>query len=384
MFAVGLMCGTSLDGIDAALVSLRPRGAGYAIELQRFSTEPFSDELRERLVRALPPHEPSPGEIAALEMEVGTAFGAAAAGVAASAPVDFVASHGVTLFHDGAARRTFQIGDPYAIRERTRATVVFDFRRADCAAGGQGAPLVPYADALLLGSAERTAIALNIGGIANLTLLPRGAALESVRAWDTGPGNIVLDAFVAARTRERCDRGGARAARGTVSPAALDELLRDPYFAALPPKTTGRERFGPAFLAEHAAALAELSIDDGCATLAALTVETIAAEIERADAEAGVFVSGGGVHNTHLMRRLSERLGPRRRVASSQAAGIDPDAKEALAFAVLGYEALRGRPAGLPRVTGARSAAVLGAIAPHGLRELLVKMDAELAANHGA
>ncbi len=275
-----------------------------------------------------------------------------------------------------------QLGDPYAIREATGATVVFDFRRADCAAGGQGAPLVPLADALLFGSAQTT-VALNLGGIANMTVLPPGAAPGDVRAWDTGPGNLPIDAFVRARSGgvEFFDRDGARAAHGRVDAATLEALLADPYFTMAPPKSTGRERFGETFLAAHASRLGALSFDDGCATLTALTVEAIARDLERyaPDAER-LIASGGGTHNASLLRGLAERLGNRVRVTVSDELGVNADAKEALAFAILGYEALRGRPAGLPGVTGARRASVLGAIVPHELGALLAKLEGELAA----
>jgi anhydro-N-acetylmuramic acid kinase len=382
MLAVGLMSGTSLDGIDAALVKLEPRAASYDIELIRFTTVPFPERLQKLLRDALPPNEPSPERVAALDAELGRAFGRAAHDIAAGNPLDFIASHGLTLFHDGTRRRSVQIADPYAIREATGATVVFDFRRADCAAGGQGAPLVPLADALLFGSAQ-TAVALNLGGIANLTVLPPVAAPGDVRAWDTGPGNLLIDAFVRARSggRDVFDQDGARAARGRVDPAVLEALLSDPYFTLAPPKSTGRERFGEAFLATHGASLGALSFDDGCATLTALTVEAIARDVERYAPDAvRVIASGGGTHNVALLRGLSERLGAGVRVVVSDELGVNADAKEALAFAILGYEALRGRPAGLPGVTGARHAAVLGAIVPHELGALLAKLERELAA----
>jgi anhydro-N-acetylmuramic acid kinase len=382
MLACGLMSGTSLDGIDAALVRLEPRAAGYDVDLIRFSTVPFPERLRKLLRAALPPNEPSPERVAALDGALGRAFGRAARAVAAGSALDFTASHGLTLFHDGTRRRSVQIGDPYAIREATGATVVFDFRRADCAAGGQGAPLVPFADALLFGSAQTT-VALNLGGIANMTVVPPGAAPSDVRAWDTGPGNLLIDAFVRARSggTEFFDRDGARAARGRVDVAALEMLLADPYFALAPPKSTGRERFGETFLATHRASLDALSFEDGCATLTALTVEAIARDVARSAPDAArVVASGGGTHNAALLRALAERLGSGVRVVVSDELGVNADAKEALAFAILGYEALRGRPAGLPSVTGARRAAVLGAIVPHELGALLAKLERELAA----
>lgn len=383
MRAIGLMSGTSLDGIDAALVDVVPKGSGYALELLHFATQAFEPALYSRLRAALPPNVPSPAHVASLDRELGACFAEAAATVAAGAPVDYVASHGLTLYHDGAANVTAQIGDPYAIRDRVGASVVFDFRRADCAAGGNGAPLVPYVDALLFASSERDVVALNLGGIANVTVLARGAPHAAALAWDTGPGNMLLDAFVERRTggAERFDRDGAYASRGTVDERAVAELVaREAFYLMLPPpKSTGRERFGTQLLDAHAGLFEGLSLEDGCATLAAFTAATIAESLGHyAPAGARVVASGGGTRNRFLMRRLAERVSPGGgELVTSQSYGIDPDAKEAIAFAVLGYETLRGRPANVPRATGASRLAVLGAIVPHGLDAMLAKLGAE-------
>lgn len=381
MIAVGLMAGTSLDGIDVALVEIVPRGPSYGVNLVRFATVPFAADVERRLRAAVAPGLPSPQETAALDADVGAAFGDAALAVAAEVPPAFVASHGVTLFHDGVAHRTVQIGDPYAIRERIGATVLWDFRRADCAAGGHGAPLVPYVDALLLSSAGHRAV-LNLGGIANVTLLAPGAAPADALAWDVGPANMLVDGFVRDRTggRERCDRDGVYALRGAPNAEAVAAMLCDPYFAAAPPKSTGRERFGDGFAREHAALLAPLSLEDGCATLTALSAAAIARDLgARVPPGGEVLVAGGGRHNRALMQMLRASLAPRS-VEPVERAGMDGDAKEAVAFAVLGYELLRERPAGLPAVTGARAPALLGAIAPHRLAALLERVAEEVRA----
>ncbi len=385
MRAIGLMSGTSLDGIDVALVDLRPRGASYAYDVVRFATVPFADDLRGRLVAALPPHAANVAEIALLDRDLGDAFGAAAAYVAGDERVDFVASHGLTLFHRGDAAMTLQIGDPYRIRDAVDATVVFDFRRADCALGGHGAPLVPFVDALLFATSDRDTVALNLGGIANVTVLTAGAHAGDALAWDTGPGNMLVDAFVTRRTHgaERYDAGGKRAARGTIDERALHELIAREafYFVQPPPKSTGRERFGTQLLDAHAELFADMPLDDACATLTAYTVATIGDALERyGPARARLIVSGGGAHNATLVAGLAARL-PAYEVARSDAFGVDPDAKEALAFALLGYETLRGRRANLPRATGASRAAVLGAIVPHDLATLLAQIAVEVAAN---
>jgi anhydro-N-acetylmuramic acid kinase len=386
MRALGLMSGTSLDGIDAALVEIVPRGGGYAIELVRFTCEAFDEAFCARLRAALPPHAAAPGELAALDAELGERFAAASLRLARGEPVDYVASHGLTLFHRGEASQTMQIGDPYRVRDALGAAVVFDFRRADCALGGNGAPLVPYVDALLFASDQCDTVALNLGGIANVTVLPRGATLEAASAWDTGPGNLLLDAFVRRRTNgaERMDRDGALAARGTPSERVVRELIaREMFFLALPPpKSTGRERFGDALLDAQADLFAGLSLEDGCATLAAFTVATIVESLELyGPAGARVIASGGGVHNRALFGMLRERLARSGcSLHPSDEFGVPGDAKEAIAFAVLGYETLRGRPASLPGTTGARRPAVLGAIVPFALEALLAKMRAECAA----
>lgn len=379
MIAVGLMSGTSLDGIDAALVRIAPTARGYDVALERFGTFAFEPQLREAIVRAVAPHRASVPELAVLNVALGAAFGEAARAIANGGPIDYVASHGQTVFHDGQAHVTLQLGDPFELRERADATIVYDFRSADCAAGGHGAPLVPYVDALLF-AADEPRLALNLGGIANLTFLPAGAPAGEAIAFDSGPANMLLDLFVAERTRGalRYDRDGEHARRGAVDRRLLGEMLADPYFALEPPKSTGRERFGPGFLAAHAR-VETLTIDDGAATLLALSVESIAAAVRQtAPAGTRVIASGGGARNRTLIERLRTAL-EHYPIVTSDALGIDPDAKESLAFAVLGYEALRGRAAGLPRVTGARHPAVLGAIAPHRLEELLARVHKETA-----
>lgn len=383
MIAIGLMSGTSLDGIDAALVRIRPSGARYKIDLFNFQTIAFEPDVLERLRAVLPPASGSVERVARLHRDLGVAFAGAAAAVESDMPVDYVACHGQTVYHDGNAGVTLQIGDPFVIRERAEATVCYDFRSADCAAGGHGAPLVPFADALLLGSDEEDRVAVNVGGIANISILPRGCAPEDVAAWDTGPGNMLIDAFVRARTDGaiQYDENGALAMRGSVNEPALAEFLRDPFFAAEPPKTTGRERFGEQFLRDHGHVLAPLSLEDGCATLAALTSQSIGDAIHgRAPRGARVLVSGGGSRNAAIVSGLQKRL-EGFLVERSDAMRINPDAKEAIAFALLGYETLRGRPANAPRATGAARPVPLGSIAPYDLPALLAKVEAECRAS---
>lgn len=379
MIAVGVMSGTSLDGIDTAVVRIRPRDSGYAIDVVHFATQPFDGDLPAALLCALPPNRGGVEEVASLHRHLGEAFGRAARAALGAQRADYVASHGQTIFHDGARGVTLQLGDAFAIREAVGATVCYDFRSADCAAGGQGAPLVPYVDALLFRDAHEDRVALNLGGIANATILPAGS--DDLVAFDTGPGNMVLDAFVRLRTggAVRFDEGGRIAARGRACEPVLEAMLSDPYFAQLPPKSTGRERFGEQFLYAHAA-LQALSTEDAAATLTELTAASAARAIALyAPARSRVIVSGGGANNATLLARLADRLSGLR-VERSDAMGISADAKEAVAFAVLGYETLRGRAANVPAATGARGPVVLGGIAPYDLQALLDRVARECSA----
>jgi anhydro-N-acetylmuramic acid kinase len=379
MIAVGLMSGTSLDGIDAALVRIVPQGTRYSLELLEFVTLPFDDELAALVRAVVPPSVPGPALVADVHRRMGFALARAARNASGGARVDYVASHGLTLYHDGPHHLTTQIGDPFVLREALHASVCYDFRSADCAAGGHGAPLVPYVDALLVASDDEDRIALNVGGIANLTALPRGASKNDVVAFDTGPGVMLVDAFVRERSRGEAamDIDGAIAAAGVKNDLLLEDMLSDPYFSAAPPKSTGRERFGAQFLEQHGERLERLSVEDGLATLTELTAVTIANAVEAVElADAHIFCSGGGARNLFLMRRLAARL-PKARIEPSDAVGLPIDAKEAIAFAVLGYETLRERASNVPRVTGASRAVGLGSIAPWRLRELLAEVDVE-------
>jgi anhydro-N-acetylmuramic acid kinase len=382
VIAVGLMSGTSLDGIDAALLRIEPRAGSYALELLRFATFAYEPALKADLLAALPPNAGTVAAIARLHNALGHAYARAANEIRGGEALDFVASHGQTIWHDGPQHVTLQIGDAFVIRQAVEATVCYDFRSADTAAGGQGAPLVAYVDALLLAGAGEDRVALNLGGIANVTLLRKGAPPGEAIAFDTGPGNILLDAFVTQRTAgsRRFDDDGGLARRGRAHEGALEAMLGDEFFLALPPKTTGRERFGSQFLSKHAARLDRLTLEDGAATLTELTAAAIALGIRRAGfREAALVVSGGGARNSFLLERLAARVAPAR-LERSDALGLPADAKEAMAFAVLGYETLRGRAANVPAATGARRGVVLGALAPHDLRALLERLRLEVGA----
>lgn len=380
---MGLISGTSMDGIDAALVRLHPAGERLTVETLDFLSVPYRPDLVRALRQAAGAAPFAAAEFGRLHVAVGEAFAAAALTLlarpqAAAVRVRAIGSHGQTVAHDPERGVSVQLGSAAVIAERTGIAVVSDFRARDLAAGGQGAPLVPFVDELLFADPARTVAVLNLGGIANVTVLEpaRGAAPwggasgdgPQVRAFDTGPANMVVDGLVRRLSagRETCDRDGARARRGRPSAALLDELLRNPYFARRPPKSTGAEIFGEPFIDELIAGGTRLGLgeDDLVATATQLTIDSIALALAGTNIER-LVVSGGGVHNPALMNGLRVAF-PSALVSSSAHFGVDPDAKEAIAFAVLAWAHLEGRAAGLPAATGARRLTVLGSLVPAG------------------
>lgn len=355
---IGLMSGTSVDAIDAALVRFDPRPSVVAAR-----SFPLARDLRARL-RAITDQTPL-GIAAQLDVELGRLFAAAAlellrdAGLPPAA-VRAIGSHGQTIWHAPASEPpyTLQIGDPNVIAERTGITTVADFRRRDLAAGGQGAPLVPAFHREVFGSPAETRCVLNLGGIANITVISEDAVL----GFDTGPANTLLDSWIASQRGDAYDAAGAWAASGQCSPDLLEALLADPYFALPAPKSTGPEHFSRAWLREHLAAFPGLAAEDVQATLVELTARTVAAAVRQyAAGAAKLLVCGGGVHNRLLMARLATLLAPME-VASTASAGIDPDFVEACAFAWLARQRLAERPGNVPTATGARAPVVLGGV----------------------
>lgn len=361
---LGLISGTSADSIDAVLVSFS-RGVP---QLLASHAHPWPAALRERML-ALAQDEATIDldAFGRLDVEIGHGFADAAlhlleqSGTPART-VRAIGSHGQTLRHRPLGRHPFtlQLGDPSVIAERCGIEVVADFRRADIAAGGQGAPLLPALHAMLLARPGHVRVILNLGGIANITVL---GADGSVHGFDTGPANGLLDAWCLRQRHEPFDRDGAYAASGRVDATLLAALLADPYFALPPPKSTGREHFHLGWLATHPR-LAALDPADVQATLLELTARSVATAIAQSAPEAEeVLACGGGVHNGALMRRLGELLAPSVLLSTSRY-GIDPDFLEATAFAWLARQRLLGLPGNLPAVTGARGPRVLGAIYP--------------------
>ena len=379
---IGLMSGTSVDGIDAAIVEVTGYGLETEVDLIAFETFPFPSGVPQRILALCHPDTGRVDDICEMNFYIGHLFTEAVKHILQKSGmragnIDLIGSHGQTIHHlpkdtntaCNVSRypSTLQIGEPAVIAHETGIPTIADFRVADMAAGGQGAPLVSYPDYLLFHDGEKTVGLLNIGGIANLTVLPANGTFDSVCAADTGPGNMCIDAVITEITEgvERYDKNGTRAAQGTAHQPLINEWLKHPFFQLSPPKTTGREMFGHTYAMECLAACREhkLSDNDCIATLTELTVQTIADYIQRFITGQNpidtLYVSGGGVHNQSIMRRLSELLADTA-VESVDNSGISADAKEAIAFAILANETLHGNAGNLPSATGASVRKILG------------------------
>jgi anhydro-N-acetylmuramic acid kinase len=372
MRVAGIMSGTSLDGVDVAIVDIR----GKKIEPVAFHSIPYPKNVRQAIL-GVSNTMTHTSAIARLHFLLGELYAEAVRETCRRRRVplhsiSLCGMHGQTIFHEGApvnylGRRiasTFQIGDASVVAERTGLWTISNFRERDIAAGGRGAPLVPLADFLLFRHRRIGRVALNLGGIANITVIPGGATRDDVLAFDTGPGNMVIDALVFRLTegRHTYDRGGRIARRAEVHDRMLASMLADPYLKLRPPKTTGREQFGQEFASGLIAT--GLALDVLIATATEFTARSVASAVTQYAGDAReIIASGGGVHNRWLMRRLRE-LVPNLNVSTSDDYGIDPDAKEAIAFAVLAHEFVMGRPGNLPSATGARRAVLLGRSTP--------------------
>jgi anhydro-N-acetylmuramic acid kinase len=358
---VGLMSGTSMDGIDAALVEFDEA----SLNIRHTLEFDYPGSLREQLLAAIEiPVDRPIDNVADLDMAVGECFRDAAlalineAGVSAT-DINAIGSHGQTLRHQPDATKPFslQIGDAQLIAEGTGIQTIADFRSADIAAGGQGAPLAPYFHEWLFRRSGATRCVLNIGGVANVTVITDGA---DTIGFDTGPGNSLLDAWIRKHRDEPFDRSGEWAAAGVVNNELLEQFLAEPYFAYAPPKSTGFEHFNLSWIESHD--LGAVAPADVQATLCALSAQTIAdAIVDYAPATQDVLVCGGGVHNPVLLEQLASRL-PEIAVGSTADAGLDPDWVEAVAFAWLAMRHLQSLPGNLPSVTGASQPVVLGSL----------------------
>jgi anhydro-N-acetylmuramic acid kinase len=363
--AVGLMSGTSLDGVSAALVRLESDPP--AVQLAAFHQESYNAAERGQIIDAIA--RGGAQDLSILHVALAERFAGAVLQLLAGAKVPpkdlaFIASHGQTVWHEP-GRATLQLGDPAVLAERIGVRVVSDFRARDVAAGGQGAPLVPLADVMLFGHPDRGRLLLNIGGMANVTWVPRRGETKGALAFDIGPGVAVIDAVTRTLDPEApYDVDGERARHGRVTAKALAALLADPYFDLAPPKSTGREHFGSSF-ADRVIALAGAG-NDAVTTATALTVEAVGRALERwtpAAPEDELVISGGGARNPALVEQLAARVRPRP-VRRFDELFFSGEAKEAVAFAFLGLQTILGRPGNLPGATGARGERILGHITP--------------------
>jgi anhydro-N-acetylmuramic acid kinase len=362
-FFIGLMSGTSMDGIDAVLVDL----AGDRAAILASHCRKYSPELQQQLDNTLQLQDPRTADLAEIDRLVGEGFADAAIELldkAGISPDQIIAigSHGQTIRHEPDAPEPYslQLGNAAVISASTGIDTVADFRSADIASGGQGAPLVPAFHADIFTADAENRVVVNIGGIANITILPAGGK-GVVTGFDTGPGNTLMDIWIRRHHGESFDKDGAWAASGSIDVRLLAAMLQDAYFRASPPKSTGREYFNRAWLSSYLQGLST-EAQDVQSTLCELTAVSITDAIEQhAPATQRVLVCGGGAHNTFLMQRLAEAL-PDIPVESTQAVGVDPDWVEAAAFAWLAKQHLDGEPGNVPAVTGASHPVVLGTL----------------------
>ena len=381
MTVAGIMSGTSADGIDVAVMRIAPGNLRPRVTLLAHEGFAFPEALRRAVLAAMNASATSTAELARLNWRLGLAYAEAVSETLKLHPVklDLVGCHGQTLYHQPraesyAGRRfacTWQLGEAAVMAATIGVPIVSNFRPADILAGGQGAPLVPLLDYVLFADAKRGRVLQNIGGIANLTAIPAGAAADAVIAFDTGPGNMVIDWLAQELFHKNYDRNGNIAAQGAVLAPVLTEALRNSYFKQKPPRTAGREQFGRAYAAGFLVECRRHSSkpEDALATATALTADTISrsykAYIENTMRGHGVdyIVSGGGARNATLMAMLAQRLEPLGCVlAASEEFGLPAEAKEAAAFALLAWQTWHHLPGNLPRATGAARPAILGQV----------------------
>jgi anhydro-N-acetylmuramic acid kinase len=382
MLVLGIMSGTSADGIDVALARISGAPPALNVKLIGHASVELPSALRKEILRVAEQHPIAAGDLSQLNFRLGEVFADAAIAACrkfrvSPKRISLIGSHGQTIFHQGrpanflgqSTASTLQIGEPSVIAARTGITTIGDFRPADIALGGQGAPLVPYVDYLLFRHSKLGRVSLNLGGIANITVLPRACKPQQVFAFDTGPANMLIDALVSHFTRGRqlYDENANLAVRGRSLPALLDDLLRDPYLKLAPPKSTGREYYGHDYM-RKILALGRRHRAEPNDLIRAATIFTALSVVDALNRFVlpkteirQLIVSGGGAHNPLILAQLSAAL-PGIEVLPSSQLRIPEDAKEALAFALLAYETLHQRPANIPSATGARDPAILGKI----------------------
>ncbi len=382
MTVAGIMSGTSADGVDVAVVRITDKGShGRKLKLLHQSSYTYPRALRMQVLAAMDARIISTAELARLNWRLGIAY-AEAAQAAISAygrRVDLIGCHGQSIYHQGIAAPyagrsiacTWQLGEMALLSSATRLPVVSNFRPADMAAGGHGAPLVSYLDYAMFQSRTRNRVLQNLGGIGNLTAMPANAGVDTLIAFDTGPANMIIDALMQTLFGKAYDRNGKTAAQGTACKEIVDQAMLNPYFKSQPPKSAGREQFGESYAAEflRLCEKAELRPEDSIATATAFTVESIRVAFEKFvqpalhSAPSDYIVAGGGAKNITLMRLLGEALKPFHcNVTTTDTFGLPTQAKEAAAFALLAYETWHHRPSNVPAATGARRSAILGQV----------------------
>ena len=378
MRIAGLMSGTSADGVDVAIVDI----SGKHVRVLAFQTYPYTSPRRKKVFALFDPETSRADDICHLNFVLGEIFAEAVLALCQKSgispdSIDLIGSHGQTIRHNPTGRRftgkvirsTLQIAEPSVIAQRTGITTVADFRPRDMAAGGQGAPLVPYADFFLFQKKRISRAVQNIGGIANVTFLPAGGKLDDVIAFDTGPGNMIIDRTIQLATggKAKFDRDGRRASKGSVDAALLEKLLKHPFYRRRPPKTTGREAFGAGFADElyKEAQARRLWTEDLVATATVLTATTIADAYRRhlPTMPDEMILCGGGANNATLVKMLRRQLAGVK-ILRTDDFGIDSDAKEAVSFAILAYATIKGIPNNVPNATGASEPVILGKIIP--------------------
>ena len=372
LIVAGVMSGTSADGVDVALVELRGRGLRTRFRLIAHRGFPYPERVRAAVLAAMNAPAIAVSELARLNFRLAEIYAGCVLKTerVAKTSCELVGCHGQTIYHQGEAAEylgrklacTWQIGDGSVLAGRLARPVVSDFRPAEMAAGGLGAPLVPFLDLLLFRHPRRGRIVQNIGGIGNLTAIPAGAGAEDVRAFDTGPGNMVIDALCAELFGAAFDDGGKLAAKGRVLEHVLDAQMRHPFFARRGARTAGREEFGREFVRKFLKSCGRADKHDVLATATALTARSIGEAVRGlGEGFSEMIVSGGGTRNRTLMAMIRGEL-PEMEVKTSDAAGVPSQAKEAIAFAVLAYQTWLGECSNLPAATGAKRAAILGKV----------------------
>ena len=383
MYAVGLMSGTSLDGIDAALVEIDDFGKKTKIKLIEFITTSIPLDVKDEIKRACSEEQSSVDLICSLNFKLGYLFAEATKNVCNKAGItlenlDFIASHGQTIYHlpksrDSFIPSTLQIGEPAIIAYETGVKVVSNFRVMDMASGGEGAPLVPYSEYIIYGSDEENIALQNIGGIGNVTVIPKGGDINSIFAFDTGPGNMIIDEVCQRLFKLNYDEDGKIAANGEIQNDILDDLMSHSYINAFPPKTTGREEFGQQFVDELLKKYNNKKLEDILSTVTMFTAKSIAVNYKNFIMNKvnlnKVIIGGGGAHNKTLLSYLKNEL-PNVSIVTQDDIGLSSDAKEAIAFVILGNETLNNNFSNVPSATGAKEKVILGNITPNPIRRV--------------